>query len=165
MRPDNNFCLFLFCQLDFQDNCEDSPCGEGSRCLDSYFVYYCDCKQGYAGDQCQIGRYIIYHVILIYLFRRKCLIILWLVTSCTSFLNENRDRNLWCIQTICWWWFRIYNAWLRHRYEALQIITVRNLFAHDNGYISSKGFVNTGQMFKIWARIIWKHCYRQPVSK
>ena len=63
MRPDNNFCLFLFCQLDFQDNCEDSPCGEGSRCLDSYFVYYCDCKQGYAGDQCQIGRYILLNIL------------------------------------------------------------------------------------------------------
>ena len=50
----NMFCFF--CPLDFQDNCEDSPCGDGSRCLDSYFTYYCDCKQGFIGDHCEIGR-------------------------------------------------------------------------------------------------------------
>ena len=40
---------------DFQDSCEDSPCG-GGRCLDSYYAYYCDCDQGFTGDQCQIGK-------------------------------------------------------------------------------------------------------------
>jgi len=38
-----------------KDSCGNSPCDNNGRCKDTWFGYYCECTDGFSGNNCEIG--------------------------------------------------------------------------------------------------------------
>ena len=38
------------------DECTEEPCRNGATCQDGFQSYTCYCAEGFAGEQCQIGK-------------------------------------------------------------------------------------------------------------
>ena len=38
------------------NECESEPCQNGGECVDLLNGFECECRDGYVGDQCEIGR-------------------------------------------------------------------------------------------------------------
>ena len=38
------------------DYCNPNPCDNGGICNDGLYNYTCNCKPGFAGDKCEIGK-------------------------------------------------------------------------------------------------------------
>ena len=47
---------FVFSHIDI-DECASVPCLRGGACTDQVDGYTCVCRAGYAGNNCELGRY------------------------------------------------------------------------------------------------------------
>ena len=47
------------------NECSSNPCQNGGTCVDGINSHTCNCDLGYSGDNCEIGIYIEYILILI----------------------------------------------------------------------------------------------------
>lgn len=45
------------------NECASEPCQNGATCMDDINGYLCRCKEGYAGDQCELGNHNISNII------------------------------------------------------------------------------------------------------
>ena len=48
--------LFIFFTADNEDNCGSSPCINDGTCITVGHSYQCDCRRGFYGRQCQLGK-------------------------------------------------------------------------------------------------------------
>ena len=49
--------VFSSCTIADIDECESSPCKNGSTCLDGVNEFTCSCAAGFGGTVCDIGRW------------------------------------------------------------------------------------------------------------
>ena len=50
-------CVCFF-SVDIND-CEDSPCQNGGKCIDGQNSYHCQCPAGYTGKHCEHGMVVV----------------------------------------------------------------------------------------------------------
>ena len=50
--------IFTFLLYSDKNECESDPCENGGHCLDVVNGYYCECQQGYRGQNCEHSKYL-----------------------------------------------------------------------------------------------------------